>query len=277
MEDWKVSEADTVILSRDGPVTVKSLITDFKQLGVRKGMILLVHSSLSRLGWVCGGAVAVVKALEAVLDEEGTLVMPAHSGDLSEPSNWTNPPVPESWFDTIRKTMPPFNRAETPTRGMGIIPETFRKMKGVVRSNHPQVSFTARGKKSSYIVDNHELEFGMGEGSPLARLYDLNAHILLLGVGHSNNSSLHLAEYRADYTAKKTCKDGAPIIENGKRVWKEFSDVDLDSDDFKVIGETFEKSFPSSVGKGLIGYAESTLIPQAELVDFAVEWMRKNR
>lgn len=276
-EESNMSEADAIALSKNGPLTMKRMISDLKHLGVRKGMVLLVHSSLSSLGWVCGGAITVIRALEAVLDEEGTLVMPAHSGDLSEPSNWSNPPVPATWFDTIRRTMPPFNRAETPTRGMGVISETFRKMKGVVRSDHPQVSFAARGKKVSYIVDSHELEFGMGEGSPLARLYDLNAHILLLGVGHSNNSSLHLAEYRANFPSRKKCKDGAPIMENGRRVWKEFNDFDLDSDDFYIIGSDFERDFPSKVNKGMIGYAESTLLPQVELVDFAVEWMTKNR
>ncbi|HAY98189.1 MAG TPA: AAC(3) family N-acetyltransferase, partial [Mesotoga sp.] len=61
------------------------------------------------------------------------------------------------------------------------------------------------------------------------------------------------------------------------RVWKEFNDFDLDSDDFYIIGSDFERDFPSKVNKGMIGYAESTLLPQVELVDFAVEWMTKNR
>jgi len=176
-----LSEADAVSKSRSGPVTVISLRKDFENLGIKKGMRLLVHSSLSKLGWVCGGPVAVIRAIEEVIGVDGTLVMPAHPGDLSEPSSWQNPPVPESWHGTIRKTMPPFDRSATPTRGMGKIPETFRKMKAVVRSNHPQVSFVARGKDALYITDDHQLDFGMGEGSPLARMYELRAFILLIG------------------------------------------------------------------------------------------------
>ena len=37
------------------------LVRDLKRLGVREGITMIVHSSLSSLGWVCGGAVAVFK------------------------------------------------------------------------------------------------------------------------------------------------------------------------------------------------------------------------
>ncbi len=95
-----MTEADAVERTEGLPATVRSLADDLSALGVRPGMTLLVHSSLS---WVCGGAVAVVMALERVLGPEGTLAMPAHSSDLSEPSRWKNPPVPEPWWDVIRR------------------------------------------------------------------------------------------------------------------------------------------------------------------------------
>ena len=93
-----------VVHKTETPVTVESLQADFEVLGIEKGMTLLVHSSLSAMGWVCGGPVAVIIALQEVLGETGTLVMPTHSTDLSEPSQWENPPVPESWWQTIRDT-----------------------------------------------------------------------------------------------------------------------------------------------------------------------------
>ena len=141
--------------------TVELLQTDFKALGVEKGTVLLVHSSLSALGWVCGGAVAVILALQKVLGETGTLIMPAHSTDLSDPSQWENPPVPESWWQIIRETMPAYDPDLTPTRSMGKIAETFRKQKNVLRSVHPQSSFCASGPQASYIISNHSLAFGM--------------------------------------------------------------------------------------------------------------------
>lgn len=128
----------TVIENTKTPNTISTLVRDFHNLGIKPGMTLLVHSSLSSIGWVCGGAVSVIQALEEVLTDEGTLVMPAHSCSLSDPSHWQFPPVPEFWWQTIKDEMPVFDKDLTPTQGMGAIAETFRKQSGVVRSSHPQ-------------------------------------------------------------------------------------------------------------------------------------------
>ncbi len=258
--------------------TVESLQTDFEALGVKKGMVLIVHSSLSAMGWVCGGAVAVIIALQEVLGETGTLVMPAHSTDLSDPSQWENPPVPESWWKTIRETMPAYDPDLTPTRSMGKIAETFRKQKGILRSTHPQSSFSARGPQASYIVNNHALAYGMGENSPLARIYDLNGFILLLGVNHSRNTSIHLAECRADFPTKRVVSESAPISQAGSRVWTTFEDINVDDSDFDRLGEDFLHSEAGKVvQQGKIGIADCQLIPQRTIVDFAVDWLEKNR
>jgi aminoglycoside 3-N-acetyltransferase len=75
------------------PATVPSLVDDLHTLGVTPGALLLVHSSLSRLGYVAGGAPAVVQALLNAVGPAGTIVMPAFSSDLSDPSRWIAPPV----------------------------------------------------------------------------------------------------------------------------------------------------------------------------------------
>jgi aminoglycoside 3-N-acetyltransferase len=258
------------------PITAKSIKKDLLALGVKPGMILLLHSSLSSLGWVCGGAAAVIEALESVLTRQSTLIMPTHSAGLSEPSLWENPPVPETWWQTIRDEMPAFQTDLTPTWGMGTIPETFRKQDGVLRSDHPQVSFAAWGKYAKEITEQHGLEFSLGEASPLAKLYKLNAHILLLGVGHGNNTSLHLADYRTKTPSKKIIQQGAPVLVNGERVWQTFDDIEGNDDDFEMIGVAFAKE-TGLERKGKIGLADSRLLPQREMVDFAVTWMEKNR
>ena len=148
-----------VVHKTETPVTVESLQADFEALGIEKGMVLLVHSSLSAMGWVCGGPVAVIIALQEVLGETGTLVMPTHSTDLSEPSQWGNPPVPESWWQTIRETMPAYDPDLTPTRSMGKIAETFRKQKGVP-PQHASTEFVLC-KRSSSIIYHREPFLGI--------------------------------------------------------------------------------------------------------------------
>ena len=179
------------------PNTRLSLGREFTRAGVIAGSTLLVHSSLSSLGWVCGGAVAVIQALMDVITPEGTLVMPTHSGDLSDPAKWAHPPVPESWWQPIRESMPAYHPQYTPSRGMGTIPEVFRTMPGVLRSSHPALSFAAFGKNAKFITENHSLTFSLGEQSPLARVYELDGEVMLLGVGFGNNTSFHLSEIRA--------------------------------------------------------------------------------
>ena len=258
--------------------TIESLQAGFEALGIEKGMVLLVHSSLSAMGWVCGGAVAVIIALQEVLGETGTLVMPTHSTDLSDPSQWENPPVPESWWQTIRETMPAYDPDLTPTRSMGKIAETFRKQKDVLRSTHPQSSFCARGPQASSIINNHSLAYGFGEGSPLARIYDLHGSVLLLGVEHSSNTSIHLAEYRANFPTKRVVREGAPISQAGSSVWTTFEDIDVDASDFDHIGADFLRSADGKlVQHGKVGIANCQLIPQRAVVDFAVDWLEKNR
>lgn len=114
------------ILSTPSPRTRQTLANDLRQLEMTPEMTVLVHSSLSSLGWVCGGPITVVQVLMDVVTATGTLVMPTHSADYSDPAQWQAPPVPDDWWSIIRETMPAFDPQVTPTRGMGQIVEVFR-------------------------------------------------------------------------------------------------------------------------------------------------------
>ncbi len=270
-------EEQAIALSTKGPVTVQSLIRDLRALGVRPGMVLIFHCSLSAIGWVCGGPVAVIRAVQTVLRSYGTLVMPTHSGDLSDPSLWENPPVPKLWWETIRRTMPAYDPELTATRGMGTVAECFRKQNSVVRSAHPQVSFAAWGENCLKVVQDHSLEFSLSEHSPLARIYELDGWVLLVGVEHDCNTSMHLGENRARYHGRRIVNSGAPVNLGGHRRWKRFRDINYHSNDFDRLGKDFKRECKDQIRKGRIGYTKAQLFPQRLCVDYAEKWLERNR
>lgn len=259
-----------LIDNTDMPRTRESIAKDLRSLGLKEGMVVIVHSSLKSLGWVSGGPVAVIQALMDVVTKDGTIIMPTQTGEYSDPSLWEAPPVPKSWVEIIKNKMPAYEPEITPTRGMGIIVETFRKFPGVIRSSHPQNSFAAWGKEAEEIIENHSLNYSLGEESPLARIYDLDGWILFLGVSYDSNTSFHLSEYRSGLA--KECKGEAPIIKDGKRVWTEFNDIEFDTDVFEDMGSDFEKD--NEIKIRFIGSAKSKLFKQRLAVDYATQWLK---
>jgi len=263
-----------IIESTPFPVTVASLAQDLTSLGVKEGDVLLVHSSLSRIGWVCGGAHAIILALKEVLGLSGTLVMPAHSGQVSDPAAWENPPVPKAWIEEIYAQMPAFDPAMTPTLGMGAIAELFRTTPGTLRSNHPHVSFAAHGPLAEEITSSHPLTPQFGTDSPLGQLTARNAKILLLGVGFDSCTTFHLAE--ALHPAMPRKKMGAAVTEQGQRTWQWFEDYDYNSDDFAQLGADYE-TVSGDVVNGKVGNADCKLLSASLAVAFASEWLGKHR
>jgi aminoglycoside 3-N-acetyltransferase len=115
----------------------------------------------------------------------------------------------------------------------------------------------------------------MGDRSPLGKLYELDGHVLLLGAGHASNTSLHLAEHRADYPGKRTVRTGSAMLVDGQRQWVTYETLDAHTDDFDEIGAAFDKAHGIEVG--WIGSAGVRFLPQRPLVDFAVAWMEAHR
>jgi aminoglycoside 3-N-acetyltransferase len=256
------------------PLTVDALAEQFAACGLAAGQIVLVHSAMSKLGWVAGGAVAVIQALLRVLGSEGTLMMPTHTANNTDPAHWQNPPVPTAWWQLIRDHMPAFDPAITPTYFMGAIPETFRSFPGVRRSSHPVASFAAWGKHAADLTADHPLVPMFGDDSPVDRLYQLDGQVLLLGVTHENNTSLHLAEERAVFP-RSFLDEGTAMWVDGQRKWVTFQMPRLDTDDFDSIGAAYEAS--KGITRQKVGRAEARLIRQRPLVDFAVQWMNAHR
>lgn len=269
------STEEKMIDSTNYPLTIQSLADKLRACGMARGQTVAVHLAMSKLGWVIGGAEAVIRAFLAVLGEEGTLIMPTHTTNNTDPGEWRNPPVPESWHQLIRNNTPAYRPEITTTRMMGAVPELFRTWPGVIRSQHPVGSFAAIGPNADYLTSDHALEEDTGNRSPVGRLYELDGYVMLLGVVHWNNTSLHLAEFRATYPGKRNMQTGSAMIVQGQRQWVQYQTLHTYGGDFGEIGEAFDEAHPVTVHQ--IAQAEVRFFKQRAVVDFAVEWMTKNR
>ena len=260
-----------------GPIySVESLKDELFRLGLQPGMRVIVHSSYKAIGHVIGGPASVILALEEAITPDGSILMPTFTEHLCDPSTEENSYPPEYW-DQVRQHMPIYQADLTPaTRSIGIIPELFRKQDGVIRSAHPHVSCAAWGKYQHELIDGHPFHFALGEGSPLARLYDLDGYILFLGAPLNSNTSLHLAEYRLPESKIARKKWDVCVLQGGKRTWTQYDDVDNNCDDFPQILEDYMKA-GQPVHTGKVGNAACYFLPQRSMVDFGVGWMSQNR
>ncbi|WIJ25347.1 aminoglycoside N(3)-acetyltransferase [Devosia sp. RR2S18] len=251
------------------PATRESLRSDLHGLGIRPGDTLLVHCSLQSLGWVSGGPVAVVQALLDAAGTYGTIAMPTHSRDLTDPANWGAPPVPLTWIEIIRATMPAFEPATTPSSGMGAVAELFRTWPGARRSAHPATSMAALGRHAEEITAQHALSDPLGLTSPSGSLYRLKAKVLLIGVGFNRCTALHLAEHMR-WPDRPTIQEGAPIIVDGERKWVEFKvPTVMDDDKFLSVGDAVMAERIATSGP--MAQAQAIVADMAKLVDFAVD------
>ena len=166
-----------VKLKRKKTVEVKknALLRAVKKCGVKKGDVIFVHSSLNGLGHIDGGPDSVISILNEAVGREGTIVMPVFS-----------------WNFVDRNTAP-FDKVKTMSK-TGVITETFRRQKGVLRSNNPTHSVAARGKYAKEIVSAGAGLPAFDKKGPFGKLLELKARVIFLGCGLHSNSSLHAIE-----------------------------------------------------------------------------------
>lgn len=147
----------------------------FAAMGLHAGMNLIVHSSLSSLGYVDGSAAAVIDALQDVLTKQGTLVMPSFNHGI---------PYQKGELFDIRVT----------STTNGLIPDTFWRRDDVSRSMNPTHAFAAWGRHAKRYTASHQDVPAMGPGSPLDLLMQDDGYCLLLGVDYQSNTFHHFVE-----------------------------------------------------------------------------------
>lgn len=263
-----------VIESTIQPVTRSQMGHQLGMCGLKVGQTAIVHVAMSKLGWVVGGAQVVIQALLDAIGPTGTLLIPTQSWKNLDPASGVHP-TPEHWWQTIRKHWPAYDPLTTPTNTMGVVAELFRTWPGAIRTQHPVRSFAALGPNARELTASQALEEPFGENSPVGALYRLDGHILLIGVDHSSNTSLHLAEHRATYSPKSRIQEGSAVMSNGVRQWITYSSPELRGDDFAQIGDEYQAA--QGMPQHRVGAATVRFMRQRPLVDWAVQWMEANR
>jgi len=262
--------------------------------GVKLGDVLCVHTSLSALGYVCGGAHAVIEAcMEAVGYRRGTIMMPAFTRDYSHPRGWRAPPAPEEWLPAMFDEMPAFDPDRSPTQGVGFVAELFRTWPDVYRSNHPISSVAAWGHEaktltgsmypvassagwygqSKFEPSHLHLDSRFGPRSPFGGLVARDGKVAMIGAPYSTMSLLHLTQYA--FEPVEDVKVSACILFRGQRTWIEFNDVHF-RDEF------MEDCVIDMVTAGIAavipcGASKVTVVRASEAVDFALTWRRTHR
>ena len=247
------------------PITKEVLINKFSHLGIKLGDTLLVHTSLSSLGYVVGGSEALFLALRDVIGNEGTIVVPSQTVEISDPASWQYPPVPQEWHDVIRDAIPAYSKNLSYSKAMGAFSQFIGILPDSIRSNHPMYSFTAIGEKASEIIGQNSFDFPFGDESSLGRMYSIGAKVLMIGTDFETNTSLHLAENRLN---REVIHEKSKILTKDREKWISFKNIELDIyDDYLEIQKNFTEHY--TVNHISINESNVYLFDMKECVDFA--------
>jgi aminoglycoside 3-N-acetyltransferase len=218
-------------------------------LGVTPGGVLLVHCAFSSVGPVENGPLGLIAALQSALGPRGTLVMPSLTDDEDHP----------------------FDPQSTPCLGMGIVADTFRRLPRVLRSDSPH-AFAARGPAASRITAPHPVDIPHGPDSPVGRVYDLDGQVLLLGVDHTENTTIHLAEFLAGVRYRR--RKSLVRLKDGRLLRFHYGEIDHCCRNFQQAGVWLEAR--KLQARGRIGHAEARLIRSRDIIAVVTERLREN-
>jgi len=256
------------------------LADDFRRLGVRPGMTVMLHASVRAVGPVAGGPDQIHLALGDALTDDGTLVMYAACSDGYDDVGRGHL-TPEEERELLDK-QPPFDSLRVrASRSNGTLVEFLRTSPGVVVNDHI-TRFVVRGRQVSHLMNGQPWDYAFGRGSLLERFVALDGQILLLGCDHDTVTFLHHAEHIVDIPDKRVARFKVPVLENGARVWRDMEE--FDSSDAGAHPNWPKRFFARLVGSymretenrgGRVGDAPTVLLPAQGLLAFALETMKR--
>ncbi len=253
--------------------SVDQIASDLTDLGVPKGASLLVHTSMRSVGKIANGADGLIEAMQAAVGPEGTIMAPTFTLQFCDPAEWASPPETEAEIERIREQPAHFEIDTTPSDQprMGIFSEILRRHPDAIRSDHPTLSFAALGKSAASLTSNAPFHYPLGSDSPLARLHNMDGWVLLVGVGHEVNTSIHLAEVwaNAPYTHNRFSR-----VKSGANAYSSMQGEPGCSDGFEKIELVLRQG--RIMRRGYIGNASCRLMRQRELVSMAIAMLKGN-
>lgn len=234
---------------RPETISQAALSRQVRELGVEPGGVLLVHCAFSRVRPVEGGPQGLIAALLGALGPQGTLVMPSMTSSDDEP----------------------FDPQSTPCAGMGVVADTFWRMPGVLRSDSPH-AFAASGPAAARITAPHPPEIPHGPDSPVGRVYDLDGQVLLLGVGHDDDTTIHLAEFLAGVRYRRRKMLTVRVGEAVTRL--EIREIDHCCQNFTMVDGWLEED--GLQRRGMVGHAPARLAHSRDIVAVVTARLRQN-
>lgn len=221
-----------------------------RHLGVKRGGVLLVHASFRAVRPIEGGPPGLIEALRDALGPDGTLVMP-------------------SWTELDDE---PFDALTTPSaRDLGVVAQTFWRLPGVRRSDHFH-AFAAAGPQAAFITADPLPLPPHIPASPVGRVHDLDGQVLLLGVGHDANTTLHLAELIAGvpYRTPSYCT----VLENGRATRIDYGENNHCCVRFALADDWLRARGLQTEGR--VGQADARLSQSCDIVRVALEYLSVN-
>jgi aminoglycoside 3-N-acetyltransferase len=262
-------------------VTASRLRRGVETLGIGADDVVMVHASLSAVGWVVGGAETLLRAVSAAVGPGGTVCAQTTWEDIPfHLATW-----PAAWRRAYVRELPPFDPAVSEAAHFeGRFAERLRTWPGAVRSSNPGCCVSAVGARARWLVEPHPLDEGFGERTPYERLVEAGAKVLLLGAPLHSISLLHHAECLAQVDGKRRTEFRAPLLRNGTAVWTTIRQLDVWRGPFPYrdvvpagvapFAHIARTALAAGVGRsGRIAEATCHVFPAADLVAFATAWL----
>ena len=188
-------------------------------------------------------------ALLGALGLEGTLVMPSMTSDDDHP------------FDPKTTSCP----------DMGIVADTFWRRSDVLRSASPH-AFAAVGPLAARITAPHPIDPPHGLDSPVGRVHQLDGQVLLLGIGHDANTTIHLAENLAGVRYRRD--KYVTVLRDGRPARFKYREIDHCGLNFVLADAWLDAR--QLQRRGMVGHGEARLSESRGIVTVVLEHLRAN-